>query len=413
MNLLQDIITYVRRIIKSPSNSSISDNLIIDYINRFWIMDVDARIQLFDLKTKYSFQTQPGVDQYNMPLYSIQTEPGGQIIGMYPVYQGFVGPAYIDGIQVPLDTESNNFFNIWPNIVQQLNVVGVGNGSSGPYTLSFPVTPNNSQPANPPFQYILRGHVDLNGIISYSNDFGTYQDPPLISSSQITTNANFIQTVPTTSVFPGVYITTIDSTGANVILTDSGQFLASNVNCGILIQPGSAPNGNLPLTNGPSPNYSATQNTINYLTGVATNVYFPTAIPAGNDISAQCFFFQCGLPRGILYYNNTLTLRSPPDTQYLVELDAYLSPAAFLNQSQAIPFGYMAEYIARGAARKILADTGDTEQFAFYEPLFKEQETLVWKRSQRQWTSTRTQTIYSQGLNQGQSGFNNIGGSTF
>ena len=56
----------------------------------------------------------------------------------------------------------------------------------------------------------------------------------------------------------------------------------------------------------------------------------------------------------------------------------------------------MSEYIARGAARKILADTGDVEQFAFYEPLFKEQEQLVWKRSQRQFTSTRTNTIFSQ-----------------
>ena len=55
----------------------------------------------------------------------------------------------------------------------------------------------------------------------------------------------------------------------------------------------------------------------------------------------------------------------------------------------------MAEYNARGAARKILADTGDIEQFQFYEPLFKEQEILVWKRSQRQWTSTRTDTIFS------------------
>lgn len=55
----------------------------------------------------------------------------------------------------------------------------------------------------------------------------------------------------------------------------------------------------------------------------------------------------------------------------------------------------MSEYIARGAARKILSDTGDVEQFQFYEPLFREQEMLVWKRAQRQNTSTRVQTIYS------------------
>jgi len=105
-------------------------------------------------------------------------------------------------------------------------------------------------------------------------------------------------------------------------------------------------------------------------------------------------------------------LRNPPANQYTVELTAYLSPAAFLNSAQAIQFGYMCEYIARGAARKILSDTGDIEQFQFYEPLFKEQEMLVWKRSQRQFTATRTQTIYSQGQNSiGIGSYNNYGGT--
>jgi hypothetical protein len=101
----------------------------------------------------------------------------------------------------------------------------------------------------------------------------------------------------------------------------------------------------------------------------------------------------------------------PPAFQYLVEIEAYLSPAAFLNTEAGIPFGYMAEYIARGAARKYLSDIGDVDQFNFYEPLFKEQESLVWKRSQRQWTATRTETIYSQGTNQGVFDSNLFGGN--
>ncbi len=144
---------------------------------------------------------------------------------------------------------------------------------------------------------------------------------------------------------------------------------------------------------------------------MATNVYFNTAIPAGMPINAQFYYIQPGLPRAILYYNNIVTLRNPPNTQYQVEMDAYLTPAAFLNSGSAIQFGYMSEYIARGAARKILADTGDVEQFQFYEPLFLEQETLVWKRSQRQFTSTRTQTIYSAGISGSQSYNQGAGGT--
>ncbi len=453
MHLLQDIITYVRRIIKTPSNAQISDDLIIDYINRFWITDVDARMQLFDLKKKYQFLTQPGVDRYNMPLYSVQTEPDGQLIGSYPVYQGFLGPAYVNGVQVPFNTQRDKFFNIWPNVTQSPIVLGVGDGSAGPYSFTLPILPGNSSPVNPPVNAILRGHVDISGIIAS----GSNVDPIL--------GTTLDTSIPVTSVDSSFYITSTDTTGANVVVQDSGQFLTGNVNLGLLMAPGAAPLGNSALTNDYFSSFvitGATQAnpcvltaTTNFQIGQSVqisgvngmielngNTYTVlanggatltidvdasgfTAYVSGGTVSSLSnvvnyltgevtnLFFQSGLPRSILFYNNTLTLRSPPDQIYRVELDAYLSPAAFLVTSEAIPFGYMAEYIARGAARKILSDTGDVEQFMFYEPLFREQELLVWKRSQRQWTATRTETIYSQGSNQGQSGYNNFGAGNF
>jgi hypothetical protein len=466
MNTLANIITYVRRIIKSPSQDVITDALIIDYINRFWLMDVDARMQVFDLKTKYQFQTMPGVDQYNMPLYDFQVESPDtlpQTIGMYPVYQGFLSPAYINGVQVALETLKTPFFNAYPNVVQNLVGAGIGDGTSN-YTLRLPVLSPNVPvtPQNPPIQAILRGHVDMSGIIAT----GSNQDP--VFGTTLNT------AIPSTSIYPAVYITSTDAYGNNVTVQDSGQFLLDGSgnrqpNYGLLISPGNAPfgysampggyvvsaaitgatnatlcvltttttlapgtlvtisgvngmtelNGNTytvvantgtlltisvdstafgVYTSGGTVN--SINNVVNYLTGVI-NVSFPVNIPAGNQISVQVYYFQTGLPRGMLYYNNTLTLRSPPDRQYLVELDAYLTPAAFLVGSQAVPFAYMSEYIARGAARKILSDTGDVEQFMFYEQFFKEQELLVWKRSQRQWTNNRTPTIYSQGMNYG------------
>ncbi len=386
MNLLSDVITYVRRIIKSPSNALITDNLIIDYINRFWIMDLSARMQHFDLKTKYAFQTTPGVDQYNMPLYDIQTEGVNptQNINYYPVYQGFVGPAYVNGVPVILQTQKTSFFNIFPNIVQNLPVVETGNGGAT-YSFSLPIL-NNIQPnpLNPPIQGILRGHVDIAGIIAT----GVNVDPPVGSTLDLN--------IPSTSIIPAVYITATAADGSNIVITDSGQFLTGNTNYGLLMAPGTAPFGYSTLSGG----YSTTSNTINYLTG-QVNCTFPSNVPSGANINVQCYLFQTGLPRAILFYNNTLTLRNVPDSQYLVELDAYLSPSAFLTSASAIPYAYMSEYIARGAARKILSDTGDVEQFQFYEPLFQEQELLVWKRSQRQWTNNRTETIYSQGMSGG------------
>lgn len=393
MNILQDVITYVRRLVKTPSNAVITDALIIDYINRFWLLDMDARFQLFDLKTKYGFQTSPGIADYNMPLYNIQTETGNQQINFLPVYQGFMQSCYANGIQVPFYTQRESFWNLWPNYLQFLNPAGIGNGGST-YTLNLPFFP------------AIPGHVDITGIIAT----GTNQDP-IVSTTLPQSGGGYL--IPSTSFYPAVFIIAQDSSGQTRVMQDTGIFLMGAQEYGLLMAPGTAPFGYSQAFSG----YSTGTNTVNYQTGVV-NVTFTDArtglqvdIPPGNPIQTQCYFYQQGLPRAILYYNNVITIRPPPDISYYIELDAYLTPAAFLNSGQAVQFAYMSEYIARGAARKLLSDTGDIEQFQFYEPLFREQEMLVWKRSQRQFTSTRTGTIFSD--LQGQSNYNNIGqGST-
>lgn len=386
MNFLSDLISYVRRIVKTPNNTVLSDALIIDYINRFYTMDMDARIQLFDLKTRYSFETVPYVDQYNMSYYGLgiyanqipygaspsmfpqQTEPSNTI-APYPVYQNFLSPAYINGIEVPLMSSQSSFFRIWPNYIQPMVEIAVGNGTAN---YSFQI----------PFQPALRGHIDPTGDITHA-----YSG---VTGDQVDYN------IPLSSIFSGVYIATQDAAANPIIVQDSGQFLSTNQNLGLL-------RGNC------TSSWSAAINTVNYLTG-QVNVTFSANIPAGTSINAQNYFFSPGMPRSMLFFNNMLLLRPPPNSNYLVELTGYLTPASFFNSANAIPFGYMAEYIARGAARKILSDTGDVEQFNFYEPLFREQEQLVWKRSQRQVTADRTDTIYSS--LSGQSPFSNFGAGT-
>lgn len=481
MNLLSDILTYIRRIIKSPSNSQITDALLIDYVNRFLLTDVDARIQLFDYKTKYQFETTPGIDQYNMPLYAYQNEPGSQQIASFPLYQGFLPNARVNGINCPLYTQTNLFYELYQNYVQQQFQVATGNGSSGPYTINLPFLSSNHHHNqnnwnNESNGFIIPGHVDLTGIIA-AYPISTPIDPILGTTLNLD--------VPQSSVYGAVYVMATGPNGQNIIVQDSGQFISNNVDgClyGLMMEPGQSPMGGSALTNGYESSFAITaatqatqavltitgnnfgvgqiiqisgvvgmtelnnqsysvvsvvgslvtidvnstgftayisggtatsfSNVVNYNTGVITNLYFPDSIPAGVPITAQCTYYQSGIPRSILFYNNIITMRPPPNTQYLVELDAYLTPAAFLSTPNAIPFGYMAEYLARGAARKILVDTGDVEQFQFYEPLFKEQETLVWKRSQRIFTSTRTDTIFSNSSNRAGGGYNQSSGGT-
>lgn len=459
----------MRRLIKTPSDESISTNLLIDYVNRFYTMDVASRMNLFDLKTTYQFLTTPGVDQYNMPLYSIQQEPD-QAINYYPVYQGFEDPCFVNGIPVGFFTQRAAFNNVYPKYFQSNLISGYGNGGAGPYNLAIPSIANLSSPQNlPSGAAIMRGHVDITGVIKYAETF-TFSDPPIGP-----TDGTSISVIPTTSVIPAVYFTSTGSDGTNIVVADSGQFLENNQNQGLLMVPGQAPYGNTPSPHNYAQSFAITGvsqanpavvtstssfsvgqkilidgvlgmtelngnyyivtavtpttfsidvdstsftmyssggsassilNTINYFTGIAENVFFPGGINAGLPIYAQCYYYQLGIPRSIQYYNNVISVRPPPNTQYVVELTGYLSPAAFLSSGQGVSFAYMSEYIARGAARKLLSDQGDWDQFNQYEPLYREQEQLVWARSQRQFTSTRTQTIYS---NRGGSGTWGIG----
>lgn len=353
----------------------LTDALIIDYINRFWILDVDARIQLFDLKTKYGFWTSPGVTSYNMPYYGVnqfptQIESGGPTIGKYAVYQGFMDPAYCNGIQVPFYTQRDAFYKVWTPYIQTLNNATIANGSPGEYNLLLPEFP------------ALRGHIDITGIISVNSSID-----PIVGAAL---NPN----VPLTSLYPAVTITAQSTSGETLVVTDSGQFLNTDRNVGFLQR-----------TNGSTIEQAGT---VNYNTG-AVAVTFTDGIEAGTPIQANCYFYESGIPRAVLFYDNVITVQPPPNVPYYIEMDAYLSPAAFLNSGAALQFGYMSEYLARGAARKILSDTGDMEQFSFYEPLFKEQETLVWKRSQRQFTATRTGTIFSDLQSQNTTNANGVG----
>jgi hypothetical protein len=339
-------------------------------------MDVDARAQFFDFKTTYQFQTTPGISNYNMPLYAAQTEPGAQVIAPFPVYQGFFSPCFANGIEIPFYNQRDAFWKIWPNYIQALPSVAIGDGSTTTFQFTLPFFP------------AIPGYLDMSGIV-YS---GSTTDPIFTNAFPLNSNGNI--NLPSTSIYPGVFLTYVDNNGSNTVVTDSGVYLNNNTTgdlYGLLLHSGSAPFGNSPLG---SNTYSVTQNTVNYTTGLV-NVTFPTAPLAQSPIQAQCYFYQQGLPRAVLFYNNCITIRPPPNTQYLMELGAYLTPAAFLSGAQAVPFGYMSEYIARGAARKILSDTGDWEQFNAYEQLFLEQERLVWKRSQRIFTATRTGTIFS------------------
>lgn len=322
--LLSDVILYIRRIIKQPNQQDISDSTIQDYVNRFYIYDVPARIQLFDLKTQYSLELQANVDQYNAPITYL---PNGTVI---PTYNLFETPAFIDGYKIVWQQSQESFTRLFPNFMQnQFQQNGSG------FTGQTATTPYSFNIANAP---IVRGHRDQN--IQPATNLG------LLSSN--------------------VYINTVDGSGNSIFVQDDG-------------------NGNL---------IGSGTGTVNYLTG-AISVTFNAAIPTTSAINSQAIPYSAGRPQAVLFFDNEFRFRPIPDKPYLFMCDAYYTPAAFLASSNAVPYRWMAEYIARGSARKILQDYGDQELLAFYEGYFREQENFVLRRTTRQNSVVRTSTIYT------------------
>lgn len=322
--ILSEVITWVRRIIKSPSDQVISDQTIGDYINRFYVYDMPERIQLFELTRQYVFETQRNIFMYQAPFYF---DSNGRNTGV-PLYQNFRPPAYADGVQMGYYQTNDQFYKIFPELVQN-EVPILGDGTVGPYTVTLGRTP------------ILRGFTD---------DLGYLE--------------------------PYVFVTALDTTGTQRYIVDNGQ--------GILIQTDATFQSTIVNNAG----------TVDYDTG-AMQFTFDQAIPSGNDINVQTSPFSSGFPRLMQFYNNIFRLYPVPDRPYKIEIDANITPAQFLDTSDSVPFAYMSEYIARGAAQKILSDNADFEQYAFYQPIFREQENLVLRRTSRQRAIERTPTIFS------------------
>lgn len=406
--LLSDVILYVRRILKQPNPQDISDGTIGDYINRFYVYDIPARIQLFDLKTQFSMELIPNVGQYNAPITYL---PGEAIV---PTYNLFETPAFIDGYRITWQQSTDSFNKIFPNLVQN-NYQQNGNGSVGPYSFTMTNVP------------VVQGHIDQNiqpgftlsatitgvsqavqAVVTSVNSFRVGQLLTFTGVGGMTQlNGNTYQVVNSTGSSFTINVNSTAFTAytaggtASIVVTSQG-LLTSNVYVTALDSNGNlniAQDSPISSTTGAliqydSNNVAQPVGSVNYITG-AIVVNFLNSVPTTSAINYQCIPYAAGRPQAVLFFDNTFTFRTIPDKPYLFRCDAYYTPAAFLSTSNAVPYRWMAEYIARGTARKILQDYGDKEQIQFYEPFFREQENFVLRRTTRQNSVVRTSTIYT------------------
>jgi hypothetical protein len=140
--------------------------------------------------------------------------------------------------------------------------------------------------------------------------------------------------------------------------------------------------------------------TVNYVTGEVT-IQFPNTIPGENNIYAKISSYQPSRPCAMLFFNNTMTLRPVPDQVYRVSVEVYKKPSQVLAMDDSDNDPNLLQwwqYIAFGAALKVLEDRQDMESIGNLMPLFKAQEALVLYRTAVQQAQERTATIYSSQL---------------
>ena len=165
--------------------------------------------------------------------------------------------------------------------------------------------------------------------------------------------------------------------------------------------------GNLVI---PNTTATAPASWIDYNTG-DYELNFPTAPGIGKAINSMTIPYKPSRPQGICYYENTFIIRPVPDMPYPVNIEVYYRPSELLKGTDQPDLAEWWQYIAYGAAKKILEDRMDMETVQLIMPEFKQQETMMLRRSLVQMSNERTATIFTEQTSIG-NGFN-WGGNNF
>lgn len=99
--------------------------------------------------------------------------------------------------------------------------------------------------------------------------------------------------------------------------------------------------------------------------------------------------YQPQRPTYVLYYNNTLTFRGPPDQEYSIKIDAYQVEMPMSQLNSPIQSDYLWRYIAYGAARDLLNDYGEIEKSMAIAPAFNDYRSKVYARTYQQQMTQR------------------------
>ena len=331
---LEKIKKKTRLLSNRTDTNQLSDDDLLDYINDFVLYDMSEHLRLFNLHEVLTFYTQPYVDTYDTNT-TVATDP---LYDFKNTYISVQPPVYIGGYNAQYFQDRTSFFNIWP-LVNTITQIASGDGSTLTFTGFIPVYNNSTTPA---------------------------------------TNASLVGGM--TLLKSNITITSVDSDGTGLILVDYPSATSN-----IIGYFGVPDQGADSITN---------QGQINYTTGQYT-ITFPSTAPASAAaINSQVVLIQTAIPTSILFFDGVFTVRPVPNQVYRITIEAFKRPDQLLSDDQEPKLGEWWQYIAYGAAKKILEDQNDAETVSIILPEFENQRDLIQRRTLKQLNTQKAATIY-------------------
>lgn len=359
---LPAIMTKVRRLTRSPSASQLPDADLIEYINTFVLYDFPEHLRTFNYRETFSWTCNPFQDEYRTDLLSANF-PDYQLADFKNKYLTVHPPLYLAGFQQFYTQSREQFFGIYPQVRSIASIGQTGDG----VTTQFSGVINANQ------AILVPGQVTVNTLL---------QGKVLFSSIDIANQGLAMVDVP------------VINPSTAELLTQGNLYIS----------------GQQPADN---PTTVDIFNHIDYVTGQFV-VTFPSAPQVGAPINSQTVPSVVGIPQAMLFYDNMFTLRPVPDQPYTINFEVYKRPFALDQTNNPNPdLEEYWQFIALGAARKVLQDRLDLETVALLEPEYREQMRLVLRRTLVQNSNERTATIYTEQTNYSYGNGWGWGGGTF
>jgi hypothetical protein len=94
-------------------------------------------------------------------------------------------------------------------------------------------------------------------------------------------------------------------------------------------------------------------------------------------------------PQDVLYYNNELIFRGPPNQEYVIQIQANMIEAVLDAPSDEITNSYFWRYVAYGASMDIFSDYGEMDKYNQTMPAFMRYRSMMYARTNQQYQNQR------------------------